>query len=49
MARPMVALARNPEPNTFPWLFSPIRSRTGPFTSTSGAVPVVLCQMPRLT
>jgi hypothetical protein len=46
IARPIVALARNPEPNTFPRLFSPIRSRTGPFTTRNGAVPVVDCQMP---
>ena len=47
MARPIVALARNPDPNTLPWLFSPIRSRTGPFTTRNGAVPVVLCQIAR--
>ncbi len=46
IARPIVALARNPDPNTFPRLFSPIRSRTGPFTTRNGAVPVVDCQMP---
>jgi len=49
MARPIVALARKPEPNTFPVLFSPSRSRTGPFTIRNGAVPVVDCQMARPT
>lgn len=48
MARPIVAFARKPEPNTFPLLFIPIRSRTGPFTIRKGAVPVVLCQIARL-
>ena len=48
MARPIVAFARKPEPNTFPLLFSPIRSRTGPFTIRKGAVPVVLCQIARV-
>jgi hypothetical protein len=43
----MVALARNPEPNTLPLLFSPICARTGPFTIRNGAVPVVDCQMAR--
>jgi hypothetical protein len=46
IARPTVALARNPEPNTLPRLLNPSRLRAGPFTRSSGAVPVVLCQMP---
>ena len=45
-ARPIVALARNPEPKTFPRLLIPSRSRIGPLTTSIGAVPVVLCQMP---
>jgi hypothetical protein len=49
MARPIVALARKPEPNTFPPLFRPSRSLTGPFTIRSGAVPVVDCQTAQAT
>jgi hypothetical protein len=49
IARPMVALARKPEPNTLPLLFRPSRSRTGPLTIRNGAVPVVDCQMARPT
>ena len=46
MARPIVALARNPEPKMLPRLFRPISSRMGPLTTRNGAVPVVLCQIP---
>src|SRR5262249_14348209 len=45
IARPIVALARNPEPHTLPRQFSPIRSLTGPLTTTNPAVPVVDCQI----
>ena len=45
-ARPIVALARNPEPKTLPRQFSPISSRIGPLTTSNGAEPVVLCQTP---
>ena len=48
-ARPIVALARKPDPNTLPLLLSPIRSRTGPLTRSIAAVPVVLCQIARGT
>ncbi|GAA3093176.1 hypothetical protein GCM10020001_005810 [Nonomuraea salmonea] len=48
-ARPIVALARKPEPKTSPLLLSPIRSRTGPLTTSSGAVPAVLCQTPHFS
>ena len=49
IARPIVAFARKPDPNTFPAPLRPIRSRTGPFTRSIGAVPVVLCQIARGT
>ncbi len=43
IVRPIVALARNPEPKMLPLLLTSMRSRTGPFTSRNGAEPVVLC------
>ncbi len=46
MARATVALARNPGPNTPPPLLKPSSVRTGPFTTMSGAGPLVLCQPP---
>src|SRR6202042_3345614 len=49
IARPMVALARNPDPYRLPREFSPILVRTGPFTTVNGAVPVVDCQIARDT
>src|SRR3984957_7650066 len=49
MARPIVALARNPEPYRLPRELSPIAVRTGPFTTVNGAVPVVACQSARDT
>ena len=49
IARPIVALARLPEPNTL-WLqFIPIASRIGPLTISSGAAMwVVACTPCRL-
>ena len=46
IARGMVAFARKPGPNTPPVELSPIRSRTAPFTTISGAGPEVDCQPP---
>jgi hypothetical protein len=46
MARPIVALARNPDPNRLPRQLRPIRFLTGPLTTVNGAVPVVDCQIP---
>ena len=49
MARPMVAFARWPEPKTLAPAFIPIRARTGPLTTTSGAAMwVVACTPFRL-
>ena len=41
-ARPIVAFALKPGPNTLPLQLIPIEFRTGPFTMTSGADPFVL-------
>ena len=49
MARPTVALARNPDPHTLPRELKPERFRTGPNSTTNGAVPVVDCQIDRGT
>ena len=49
MARPMVALARQPEPKTLAPALSPTSLRTGPFTTSSGAAMwVVACTPCRL-
>ena len=48
-ARPMVALARWPEPRTAVPLWMPIRSAIGPLTiTTSAAPPVVVVMAPAL-
>jgi len=44
----MVAFARKPGPNAPPAQLMPRRDRTGPFTTISGAGPLVDCQAPRL-
>ncbi len=49
IARAIVAFARNPEPNTLPRQFIPSRVRTGPLITMNGAVPVVDCQIERVT
>ena len=49
IARPMVALARLPEPKALAPPFMPISRATGPFTITSGAAMwVVACTPFRL-
>ena len=42
IARPMVALARFPGPNTLPAEFMPKSRTAGPLTMTTGAEPPVL-------
>jgi hypothetical protein len=44
-ARPIVALARQPEPKTFPRALMSSFSATGPFTMISGAVVLVAVWM----
>ena len=45
-ARPIVALARLPLPSTLWVAFMPSARRTGPFTTTNGALPPVLAVLP---
>ena len=49
IARPTVALARNPDPHTLPRELNPSSVRFGPNRTENGAVPVVDCQIDRLT
>ena len=49
MARPTVALARNPDPHTLPRELKPSVVRSGPNSTENGAVPVVDCQIARGT
>src|SRR5712664_287511 len=49
MARPAVALARNPDPHTLPRALNPSAVRSGPKSTENGAVPVVDCQIDRDT
>ena len=49
MARPTVALARNPDPHTLPRELNPSVVRSGPNSTENGAVPVVDCQIDRDT
>ena len=49
MARPTVALARNPDPHTLPRALNPSVVRSGPKSTENGAVPVVDCQIDRDT
>ncbi len=49
MARPIVALARNPEPQTLPRALKPSAVRSGPKSTENGAVPVVDCQIDLVT
>ena len=46
MARPIVAFARLPDPNTLAPAFIPIAARTGPLTTRSGVAMWVVVWMP---
>ena len=46
IARPIVALARLPEPNALTPPFMPIARATGPFTTSSGAAMCVVACTP---
>ena len=45
-ARPIVAFARFPCPSTPRPMFIPMRCRIGPFTTSTGAAPIVVAMMP---
>ena len=49
IARPTVALARNPDPHTLPRALNPSVVRSGPKSTENGAVPVVDCQIDLVT